>query len=100
MQRLWSFDPRHFSSHSALSLYELFATLALGGSSLYDLWSRPWGVSRILGLRGHCPCSHSSKGVGLQQKIISIPSLRGKTAIFVMVLNTLGGCEKLTSTTD
>ena len=32
--------------------------------SLYDLWSRPWGVSRLLGLHGLPPCPHSSKGVG------------------------------------
>ena len=32
--------------------------------SLYDLWSRPWGVARILGLHGLPPCPHSSEGVG------------------------------------
>ena len=32
--------------------------------SLYDLWSRPWGVSRLLGLHGLPPCSHPSEGVG------------------------------------
>ena len=32
--------------------------------SLYDLWSRPWGVSRLLGLRGLPPCPHPSEGVG------------------------------------
>ena len=32
--------------------------------SLYDLWFRPWGVVRLLGLRGLPPCPHSSKGVG------------------------------------
>ena len=32
--------------------------------SLYDLWSRPWGVSRILGLHGLLPCPHPSEGVG------------------------------------
>ena len=37
----------------------------LGDSlSLYDLWSRPWGVSRFLGLRGLPPCPHPSEGVG------------------------------------
>ena len=32
--------------------------------SLYNLWSRPWGVARLLGL--HClpPCPHPSEGVG------------------------------------
>ena len=32
--------------------------------SLYDLWSRPWAVSRLLGLHGLPPCSHPSEGVG------------------------------------
>ena len=32
--------------------------------SLYDLWSRPWGVARIQGLHGLPPCPHSSEGVG------------------------------------
>ena len=31
---------------------------------LYDLWSRPWKVSRLLGLHGLPPCSHPSEGVG------------------------------------
>ena len=32
--------------------------------SLYDLWSRPCGVSRLLGLHGLPPCPHPSEGVG------------------------------------
>ena len=32
--------------------------------SLYDLWSRPWGVARLLGLHGLPPCPHRSEGVG------------------------------------
>ena len=32
--------------------------------SLYDLWSRPWGVARILGLHGLPPCPHPSEEVG------------------------------------
>ena len=32
--------------------------------SLYDLWSRPWRVARVLGLHGHPPCPHSTEGVG------------------------------------
>ena len=32
--------------------------------SILDLWSRPWGVARLLGLRGVPPRSHSSEGVG------------------------------------
>ena len=32
--------------------------------SLYDLWSRPWEVARLLGLHGLPPCPHLSEGVG------------------------------------
>ena len=32
--------------------------------SLYDLWSRPWGVAQLLGLHGLPPCPHPSEGVG------------------------------------
>ena len=35
--------------------------------SLYDLWSRPWGVAWLLGLHGLPSCPHSSEGVGYQQ---------------------------------
>ena len=31
--------------------------------SLYNLWSRPWGVARILRLHGLPPCPHPSEGV-------------------------------------
>ena len=31
---------------------------------LYDLWSRPWGVARLLGLHGLPPCPNPSEGVG------------------------------------
>ena len=30
--------------------------------SLYDLWSRPWGVARRLGLHALPPCFHPSEG--------------------------------------
>ena len=32
--------------------------------SLYDLWSRPWGVARLLALYGLPPCPHPLEGVG------------------------------------
>ena len=32
--------------------------------SLYDLWSRPWGVTQLLGLHGLPPCPDPSEGVG------------------------------------
>ena len=36
--------------------------------SLYDLWSRPWGVSLLLGLRDLPLCHHPSKGSGNHQQ--------------------------------
>ena len=39
-------------------------SLFVDSPSLYDLWSRPWVVSRLLGLHGHPPCPHPSEGVG------------------------------------
>ena len=38
--------------------------------SLHDLWSRPWGFSQLLGLRGLPPYPHISKGVGYQQQSV------------------------------
>ena len=35
---------------------------------LYDLWSRTWGVARLLGLHGLPPCPHPRKGSGNQQQ--------------------------------
>ena len=40
--------------------------------SLYDLWSRPWVVALLLGLRGLRPCPHPSEGVGQQQAVLHI----------------------------
>ena len=36
--------------------------------SLYDLWSKPWGVARLLGLHGLPPCPIPRKGSGNQQQ--------------------------------
>jgi len=35
--------------------------------SIFDLWSRPWGVARLLGVRGVPPRPHPSEGVGSHQ---------------------------------
>ena len=41
----------------------------LGNSlSRYDLWSRPWGVARLLGLHGLLPCPIPRKGSGKQHQ--------------------------------
>ena len=36
--------------------------------SLHDLWSRPWGVARLLGIHGLPPCPILWKGSGKQQQ--------------------------------
>ena len=36
--------------------------------SLYNLWSRPWGVAQFLGHHGPPPSPHPSEGVGKQQR--------------------------------
>ena len=36
--------------------------------SLYDLWSRPWKVARLLALHGLPPCPYPTEGVGEQQQ--------------------------------
>ena len=36
--------------------------------SLYDLWSRPWGVTQLLGLLGLSPCPIPWKRSGKQQQ--------------------------------
>ena len=43
---------------------------SLFGDSLsaYDLWSRPFGVARVLGLHGHPPCPILSERSGKQQQ--------------------------------
>ena len=44
---------------------ESLRTSIFGSSlSVLDLWSRPWGVARLLGLRGVPPRPHPSEGVG------------------------------------
>ena len=53
----------HLSFHSALSSYGLLAPFTLWQFSVfYDLWWRPCGVVRLLGLHGLRPCFHPSKG--------------------------------------
>ena len=53
-----------FISFCAVQLRTLCAAHSLATLSLYDLWSRPWGVARLLGLVGLPPCPHPSEGVG------------------------------------
>ena len=56
-------DISHLILHCPVT--ESLRRLLFGDSlSLYDLWSRPWGVARLLGLHGVLPCPHPSEGVG------------------------------------
>ena len=51
-------------SFCTVQLQTLCAVHSLATLSLYDLWSRPWGVAWLLGLHGLPPCPHPSEGVG------------------------------------
>ena len=61
--------------------------------SILDLWSRPWGVARLLGLRGVPPRPHLSEGVGLyhhyhqQEQIGTSVTLRVKSLFVFSVQN-------------
>ena len=56
-------DPSHLILHCPATDC-LHRSLFGDSLSLYDLWSRRWGVTRLLGLHGHLPCPHPSEGVG------------------------------------
>ena len=56
-------DTSHLILHCP-ALDSLRRSLFGDSLSLYDLWSRPWGVAQLLGLHGHPPCPHPSEGVG------------------------------------
>ena len=56
-------DDSHLTLHCPAM--DCLRRLLFGDSlSLYDLWSRPWRVARLLGLHGLPPCPHPSEGVG------------------------------------
>ena len=52
----------HFILHCAAA-NSLRRSLFGDSLSLYDLWSRPWGVSQLLEPHGLPPCPHSSEGI-------------------------------------
>ena len=55
------------------------------GSSILDLWSRPRGVARLLGLRGVPPRPHPSEGSGSTTTMLGAGSFMRKN-------QTLGAC--------
>ena len=61
--RHWSQDTSHLILHCPAT-DSLCRSLFGDSLSLYDLWSRPLGVARLLGLHGFPPCPHASEGVG------------------------------------
>ena len=56
-------DTSHLILHSP-TMDSLRRSLFGDSLSLYNRWSRPWGVARLLGLHGLSPCPHPSEGVG------------------------------------
>ena len=55
-------DTSHLILHCP-TMGSLYRSLFGDSLSLCDLWSRPWGVARFLGLHGLPSCPHSSEGV-------------------------------------
>ena len=56
-------DTSHLILHCPAT--DSFRRSLFGNSlSLYDLWSRPWGVAQLLGVHGLPPRPYSSEGVG------------------------------------
>ena len=56
-------DTSHLILHCP-AMASLHRSLFGDSLSLYNLWSRPWGVARLLGLHGLPPCPHLSEWVG------------------------------------
>ena len=56
-------DTSHLILHCP-AMDSLHRSLFDDSLSLYDLWSRLWGVAWLLGLHGLLPCSHILEGVG------------------------------------
>ena len=60
-------DTSHFILHCPAT--DLLPRSLFGNFlSLYDLWSRPWGVARLVGPHGLPSSNHPSEGVGKQQQ--------------------------------
>ena len=55
-------DTSHLILHCP-AMDSLYCLLFGDSFSLYDLWSRPWGVAQLLGLHGLPPCPHFSERV-------------------------------------
>ena len=55
-------DTSHLILHCP-AMDSLHCSLFGDSLSLYDLWSRPWGVAWLLELHGILPCPHPSEGV-------------------------------------
>ena len=56
-------DTSHLILHCP-AMNSLCRSLFGSSLSLYNLWSRPWAVARLLGLHGLPPCPHPLEGVG------------------------------------
>ena len=56
-------DTSHLIPHCP-AMDSLRCSLFGDSLSLYDLWSRPWGVAWLLGLHGLLPCPHPLEGIG------------------------------------
>ena len=64
MQRLWTLVPGQRLILCCPASDFLRSSLFGNSLSLYDIWFRPWGVGRLLGLHGFLPCPIPQKGSG------------------------------------
>ena len=76
-------DTSHLILHCPAT-YSLDRSLFGDSLSLYDLWSRPRRVARLLGLRGFPPCPHPSKGVRQQQHADNTNHLTNKRKLYLI----------------
>ena len=81
-----------------VQLRTLCATHSLATLSLYDLWSKPGGVSRHLGLHGIPPCPHPSEGgSGNQQQqhnIFFLPKTNHTATITIFAFREKSYCDE------
>ena len=75
--------PSYYTSHRNLdcsATYSLRRSLFGDSLSLYDFWSRPWGVARLLELHDLLPCPIPRKGPG-NNNIVLTPRTMGKIVL-------------------
>ena len=60
---------------------------------LFDLWSRSWGVARLLGLHGLPPCPHPSEGVGNNNNTLFLHFSESSLELLLLLLRLSLSCK-------